>query len=222
MARKSLNIFGCFAGLDISLAGTAGVLLDTHGAIVSTLAFTTSKREAQAGKHGRTKIILSPEVKLGDAHSMWARTVFVAAQVSDWLCEWAEPGALVGVEDHAFGAKGTSIYQLGHLHGLIRRDLQHASHPWLLIAPTELKAAVTGKGNADKDAMMATPTPGLDQEAFGRATRNNVVDAYWLAHLARAYDLARSDEWDEISDTMAKVLRPHSKRAGLMARKKLP
>ncbi len=56
---------GCYAGLDLSLAGTGGVLLDDQGEVVSVLAFSTSKREAAAsGKNSRTHILLSPEVKM--------------------------------------------------------------------------------------------------------------------------------------------------------------
>lgn len=223
MKKQKTPMLGAYGGLDLSLAGTGGVLLDEEGKVVSVLAFSTSKREVEkASKSGSTRLVLSPEVKQGDACSMWSRTVFVATEVSDWLSLWAEPGCFVAIEDHAFGARGTSIYQLGHLHGLVRYGLQRANYRWLLVAPTELKAAVTGKGNADKNAMMSVPTPGLDQAKFGTATRNNVVDAYWLAQTMLAWSDAQCDDWESMSETMAKVMRPHSKRLGLMARELLP
>lgn len=219
---KKLTL-GAYAGLDLSLAGTGGALLDEAGAVVSVLAFSTSKREVEkAGKGGRDMLVLSPEVKKGDARAMWNRTVFVHNTVKDWLALWAEPGCLVAIEDHAFGARGTSIYQLGHLHGLVRHALHARGMRWLLVAPTELKAAVTGKGNADKNAMMKVATPGLKQEAFGFSTRNNVVDAYWLAKIMLAWSDARRDDWDAIPESVAQVLRPHAKRRGLMAREMLP
>lgn len=224
MKRKKLRL-GCYVGLDLSLAGTAGVLLDEVGEIVSILAFTTSRKEAKAYASGtRDHVLLSPEVKQGDPAAMWKRTVSVANEVADWLNLWADAGCLAGIEDHAFGARGTSIYQLGHLHGLVRYGLQQKGRQWLLIAPTELKAAVTGKGNADKQAMMAVPTPKLDQEAFGASTRNNVVDAYWLARLTMAYAECQTDQGtlNAIPGSFAKVLLPHAKRPGLMARKVLP
>lgn len=213
---------GCYAGLDLSLAGTAGVLLDEGGDVVSVLAFSSSKREAATLSAGSTRVLVAPEVKQGDANAMWARTVHVANEISDWLALWADAGCLVGIEDHAFGARGTSIYQLGHLHGLVRYALQRKGYQWLLIAPTELKAAVTGKGNADKKAMMAVPTPNLSQKVFGASTRNNVVDAYWLAQTTLAWSDAQCDDWESMSETMAKVMRPHVKRPGLMARRLLP
>ena len=221
MKKRSL---GAYAGLDLSLAGTGGVLLDSRGEVVSVLAFTTSKREAESAPP-RHVFYLSPKVNQGDPKAMWKRTVMVASAVRAWLTAHAEPGCLVGIEDHAFGARGTSIYQLGHLHGLVRRDLQDADKHWLLIAPTELKAAVTGKGNADKKAMMAVPTPKLDQSAFGASTRNNVVDAYWLARLTMAYAEAQleSRAWlHHLPESMVKVLKPHAKKPGLMGRKVLP
>lgn len=221
---KKLRL-GCYAGLDLSLAGTGGVLLDDEGQVVSVLAFSTSKREvAKSGKTGTTRIVLSPEVKQGDPSAMWARTVAVRNEIEDWLRMWADSGCLIGIEDHAFGARGTSIYQLGHLHGMVRHLLQSRAYQWLLIAPTELKSAVTGKGNADKAAMMEVPTPKLDQSKFGTATRNNVVDAYWLARLTMAYAECQVDKGtlNAIPGTFVKVLMPHSKRPGLMARKVLP
>lgn len=216
-------LFGAYVGLDLSLAGTGACMLDDAGQVVTVLAFSTSKREVVAASKGmRNQMLMSPEVKQGDTKAMWARTVQVADAVLDWMRMWAEPGALVAIEDHAFGARGTSIYQLGHLHGLVRHGLQRTGYRWLLVAPTELKAAVTGKGNADKNAMMKVATPGLEQKAFGASTRNNVVDAYWLAQTALAWSDAQCDDWDNMSETMAKVMRPHSKRAGLMARELLP
>ena len=219
----SKHRLGCFAGLDLSLAGTGGVILDDAGKVVSVLAFSTSKREVkQSAKGGSVHLVLSPEVKQGDPRSMWKRTVAVAHEVADWMGMWAEPGCLVAIEDHAYGARGTSIYQLGHLHGLVRYGLQRQGYRWLLVAPTELKAAVTGKGNADKAAMMAVKTPGLDQAKFGTSTRNNVVDAYWLAQAMLSWSDAQCDDWESMSPTMAKVMRPHAKRAGLMGRELLP
>lgn len=223
--RRSKSTLGAYAGLDLSLAGTGGVLLNEAGELVSVLAFSTSKREVQAAKKSEQhQLVLSPEVKQGDSKAMWARTVFVQNTIKDWLKERAAPECWVAIEDHAFGARGTSIYQLGHLHGLVRYGLQQIGMRWLLIAPTELKAAVTGKGNADKNAMMKIPTPKLDQKAFGASTRNNVVDAYWLSRLMMAYAECQTDKGTlhAVPGSFAKVLVPHAKRPGLMAREMLP
>ena len=224
MKAKKKTLLGCYGGLDLSLAGTGGVLLDIHGEVVSVLAFTTSKREAEKGRGGRDMIVLSPEVKQGDVHAMWRRTVSVQHTIKEWLAKWTEPRCWVAIEDHAFGARGTSIYQLGHLHGLVRHGLQQMGMKWLLVAPTELKAAVTGKGNADKNAMMQVPTPKLDQKSFGSSTRNNVVDAYWLARLMMAYAECQVDKGtlNAVPGSFAKVLVPHAKRPGLLRRELLP
>lgn len=220
MKKKRL---GAYVGLDLSLAGTGGVMLDGRGELVSVLAFCTSKREVEKAKEPHV-LVLSPPVTMGDPKSMWKRTVFVSSVIRNWLKAHAEPGCLVGIEDHAFGARGTSIYQLGHLHGMVRRDLQDDDKHWLLIAPTELKSAVTGRGNADKDAMMSVPTPKLDQKAFGASTRNNVVDAYWLARLTMAYAECQKDKGtlNAIPGSFVKVLLPHAKRPGLLKRELLP
>ena len=221
--KKRAPLLGAYAGLDISLAGTGGVLLDAKGEVVSVLAFSASAREVAKAKAPHV-LHLTPTVPMGDTKAMWARTVFVAKVVREWLKQYAEPACLVGIEDHAFGARGTSIYQLGHLHGLIRRDLQDADKHWLLIAPTELKAAVTGKGSSDKKAMMAVETPGLDQNAFGASTRNNVVDAYWLARCVHAWHEVGHNraKLTDIPFTMAAVMKPHAKRKGLASRELLP
>ncbi len=214
---------GTYAGLDLSLAGTGAVMLDSAGELISVLAFSQSAREVKNSK-APYSLRLSPPVKQGDPRSMWKRTVQVASEIEAWIKQHAAPSCLVGIEDHAFGARGTSIYQLGHLHGMVRRDLQEAGLRWLLIAPTELKAAVTGKGNADKKAMMEVPTPKLDQSRFGATTRNNVVDAYWLARLTMAFAEIQVDAGTALAvpGTFVKVLLPHSKRPGLKSRKVLP
>lgn len=223
MSKPKKARLGAYAGLDLSLAGTGGVLLDAKGEVVSVLAFSSTKKEVDGARKPYV-ILPSPPVSMGNPRSMWKRTVWVASKIYEWMETYAEPACLVGIEDHAYGAKGTSIYQLGHLHGMVRRDLQDCGKHWLLIGPTELKSAVTGAGKADKKAMMSVPTPKLDQSALGSSTRHNVVDAYWLARLAMAYAECKVDSgtMNALPETFINVLKPHAKRQGLLARELLP
>ncbi len=220
--KKKLHL-GAYAGLDLSLAGTGGVLLDAKGEVVSVLAFSTTQKEVDAARKPCV-IHPSPRVLRGDTRAMWNRTVWVASKIQEWMETHAEPACLVGIEDHAYGAIGTSIYQLGHLHGMVRRDLQDCGKNWLLVAPSELKSAVAGTGRADKKVMMSVPTPKLDQSSFGLSTRHNVVDAYWLARLAMAYAECKVDTgtMNALPQTIVNVLKPHAKRQGLLARELLP
>lgn len=214
-----------FIGLDLSLNGTAGVMLDDAGKVVRVLAFSTSAREvARFADSVAVELHLSPEVHAGDTRGSWARTVGVAHRVHDWLARVAPGDARVAIEDHAWGARGTAVYQLGHLHGLVRRDVQGLGLPFLLVEPSALKRAATGSGSADKAQMIvATETAGFAVRQFLGSTRHNVADAYWLAHVMRSWDALRIGARSRVtSPSMLSVLLPGKRQPGLLAREMLP
>ena len=216
---------GLVGGLDLSLSGSAGVLLDPDsGAVVQVLAWSTSAREVGRFSASATVWILpAPEVAEGDVRASWARTVLVANRISSWLNDNAAPGTLLAIEDHAYGVRTNATYRMGHLHGLVRRDVQRALGAFLLVEPTTVKLAATGSGRAEKPAMIAaTEAAGFDLAPFSASTRHNIADAFWLARCAWHYSRLRAGLADPISASMRDVMMPTKKRAGLLAREPLP
>jgi Holliday junction resolvasome RuvABC endonuclease subunit len=90
---------------------------------------------------------------------------------------------LVTLEGYSYGSKGRGVINIGELGGVIRLALHEASIPFVEIPPSCLKRYATGRGNADKDAVL--------QQAVIRAGHvfvdNNAADAWWLWQLALAH-----------------------------------
>ena len=224
-SRCRVRAMRTYIGLDLSLTGTGAVQIDDHGQVLSVLAWSTSEREvAQAAKAKRDyslELHLSPEVKQGDAHASWLRTVDVTDTLRRWLDRRVQGTTQVAIEDHAYGVKTNAVYRLGHLHGLVRYNVNDLGLPFLLVEPTTVKFFATNKGRAEKAEMIAaTVDKGFDLWDFGASTRHNVADAFWLAYVMRTWDALREKriELSDLPSHQAKVFAPRKNLAGLLAR----
>lgn len=214
-----------FVGLDLSLAGTAAVAINEKGRVKRILAFSSAKRELLDARPD-VDICRAPAAPLGDPQASWNRTRQVARIVRHWVAQQADDTAVVGLEDHAYGARGTAIYQLGHLHGLVRDYLSANLLPFLLVEPTTVKLYATGAGRAEKaDVIRATLNAGFDVGDFGASTRHNVADAYWIAQLARVWNEAGPSvkrlDLASLPPHQRRVFLPSKRAPGLLARKAL-
>lgn len=103
------------------------------------------------------------------------------------------PPELVVLEGYAFAAKGRA-HAAGEWGALIRADLYALDLPTLVVPPSTLKLFAAGKGNADKDAVMAAV-----RERWGYDPGDdNLADAYALARLGAG--------WGADASTPEKVL----------------
>lgn len=79
------------------------------------------------------------------------------------------------IEDLPTHAKSAGL--TGRSQGVVRLALQQADVPYVALPPATLKKAATGKGNADKAAMLAA-LPAEVGEVIGKD--DNQADAWWL------------------------------------------
>jgi crossover junction endodeoxyribonuclease RuvC len=88
---------------------------------------------------------------------------------------------VVVVEGYSMGsgrAGGTThAHGLGELGGVVRLALYEAGIPHVDVAPARLKKWATGRGNADKDAVLVKAARNWDVQD------NNQADAAWLRHM---------------------------------------
>lgn len=114
-------------GVDPSLTGTA-IYTEAHGAI-----------------------LIRPKAKAGPA-----RLSEIAARVRDMaeLAELKGDDALVIVEGYSHASK-FQAHALGELGGVLRVDLYRAGIPYIDVAPTKRAMFATGKGNANKAAVVS-------------------------------------------------------------------
>lgn len=92
---------------------------------------------------------------------------------------------LAVLEDYAPHAKGiNSTLVAGEVGGLIRTLFTVRHVPFVVVRPNVLKLYATGRGNADKDAMVDAARARLEVDLSGRKV-DDLADAYWLADLGR-------------------------------------
>jgi len=178
------------AGLDLSLAGTAAVVLDSDGRPAGLFSYTSTQRDLALVRPG-LELHRATHVRTGDAVGDYQRTTEVADTLRAWLRRQLSTGAVVGIEDHAYGAQGRAIYQLGHLHGIVRRDVVGLGCRFLLLGVGEVKQAATGRGNAEKALVVQAAAAALDLEGLSRGTQEALADAYAVARLTWHVDRAR-------------------------------
>jgi Holliday junction resolvasome RuvABC endonuclease subunit len=83
---------------------------------------------------------------------------------------------LVAIEGYSFHSKGSGIYQLAELGGVIRLALHEAGIAYVEISPSSLKKYATGNGNAAKDQVLVACCRRLNLDP----PDNNAADAAWL------------------------------------------
>jgi crossover junction endodeoxyribonuclease RuvC len=101
-------------------------------------------------------------------------------EIRDEVLKWV--GApdlidLVVIEGPAYAAQGGQAHERAGLWWLVYEALDQASLRLLVVSPATLKVYATGKGNAGKDAVLASAVRRLP---WG-GSDNNEADAAWLA-----------------------------------------
>lgn len=208
------------AGLDLSLAGTAAVVLGDDGRVSSALAFTSTARDVTRCPPW-LELRRASSVPQGDLVADYHRTTDVADALRVFLRARLSTGSPVGIEDHAFGARGTALYQLGHLHGIVRRDVVSAlACRFLLLGVGEVKLAATGRGNAEKADVVAASRDAVDTSQLSRPLQEAVADAYAVARLAWHVERARRRPGDvePLPPSLRRLILGTTNRAGLIQR----
>jgi crossover junction endodeoxyribonuclease RuvC len=103
--------------------------------------------------------------------------------IRDEVVKHALHSDIILVEGYAFGARGNAMFSIGELGGVIRLALYELSKPYIEIAPTQLKKFATGKGNANKDEVIAAAIRKFNFQG----TDNNEADAYVLNRIGNSH-----------------------------------
>jgi Holliday junction resolvasome RuvABC endonuclease subunit len=105
---------------------------------------------------------------------------------------------LVAIEGYSFGSKGRAVFNIGELGGVVRLMLFREGIPFVEVPPSNIKMYATGKGNANKDAVLVEGVKRL-----GLSCGNDEMDAAWMRALVL----------DKLGDPIVKV--PESHRRAL-------
>ncbi len=97
-----------------------------------------------------------------------------AAIIAGHVHAHASEADLVVIEDGV--NRSHAAFASGILHGIVRHTLSHIAGRIVLIPPATLKKYATGKGNADKTAVVVAARERLGYDGLD----NNEADALWL------------------------------------------
>lgn len=86
---------------------------------------------------------------------------------------------LVVMEGHSFHSQNTHAHSMGELHGVVKVCLLQRGVPFVIVAPTQLKKFATGRGNADKDAVLVAAV-----NHGAKVNNTDCADAWWLRAMA--------------------------------------
>lgn len=113
---------------------------------------------------------------IGSRHRGLARL----ADLRDQILNTLSYPCLVVTEGYSM-ASGQGAHQLGELGGVVLLAIHELGQPIAIVPPPSLKKFATGKGNANKDQVLAAAVrrwPDIDD--------NNIADAAWLQAMGHA------------------------------------
>ena len=103
------------------------------------------------------------------------------AEIRDALLDYIYEAEVVVLEGYSFASQNKA-HQVGELGGVIRLSLYTSRVPYVEVPPAVLKKYATGKGNADKDAVLAAAIRRFDFAGDD----NNAADAWILRAMGLA------------------------------------
>jgi crossover junction endodeoxyribonuclease RuvC len=118
--------------------------------------------------------VLEPKSLRGMARVTW---------ILDRIDTLTEHADLTVVEGYAFGAKGSAVFDIAELGGVVRFHLHDHKRAYCDVPPACLKKFATGKGNAKKEDVLVAAVKQLGYEG----SNHNVSDALFLLEMARAH-----------------------------------
>lgn len=122
----------------------------------------------------KSVVTISPGKEIG------ARRLVLVKQA---VASMTEGVSLAALEGYSYGSVG-QVFELGEIGGVLKVMLHELHIPFIIVAPVLLKKWATGNTGASKEDMLsAAQSRGL------KTDDDNQADAFFLAHIARAYEL---------------------------------
>jgi len=178
----SVNRYGVkIVGIDYSMTCPALTIRVSGGFVTTTHFLSPTKKGLGKGRSGDLVWEAHPYPEYASQEGRFNA-------ISSWAVSLCIGANLIVIEDYAMGAKGR-VFHLGENCGLLKHKLWHHGLSFSVIAPTALKKFATGKGNADKCAMVEAfkQRTGIDLSSDMGGGKNcgspvsDVVDSWFLA-----------------------------------------
>ena len=144
-----------YCGLDLSLTGTGIVILNHDGSLVHHDVL-------------KNKFMGIP------------RLHFLKTSIIN-LMNFYRP-KVICIENYSMGSRAGQAFSIGELGGVIKLGLFNMDLTYNLVAPTQLKKFITGKGQCEKSMIILK----VFKQWGWEPPDDNQADAYGLAQIARA------------------------------------
>ena len=169
-------------GIDFSLTSPAYTLLTDNQ--VTCYCVSSVKQQIDVSVSPTMHIFIYPIKK--HFQTPYQRMEYLA----DFTDQLADQADFVCMEDYSFGSVGM-VFSIAEITGFVRYRLWKMGKAPYLVAPSQVKKWATGKGNANKEAMITafTRTTGIDlveklplnkQKPFSSPI-SDIVDSYYIA-----------------------------------------
>lgn len=185
-------------GLDLSLCETGVVVLKLN-------------------KHREDEVIYERVIKPVKEYGKFTLRLWsIEKDIVDLAKKYPVDKCLIGIEGYAMGGKGR-VFQIGELGGVIRLALMRLGYNFIVIPPSNIKQFVTGKGNADKKAVIK----GVRHRWHRRYKNNNIADAYAIAKLTKCiWKFKRGTKFKtRVSDIINKIIATPENNDGKVIKK---
>ena len=110
------------------------------------------------------------------------------------------------IEGYSYGSTG-KVFELGEIGGVLKVLLLEREIPYVVVPPALVKKFATGNAAAPKERMLEAAA----ERGFS-TDDDNQADAFFLAHIARAYVLGTDKHRREI-EVLSVLRHPRQKRA---------
>ena len=170
-----------YAGVDYSLSSPAICIHqgETWSYDNCTFYYYVKQKKLLQGEKGQYRATMYPD--------NWKNDQERYDMLGSWSQEKCFQCDFVGIEGYAFGAVGR-VFQIAENAGLFKHKLYEKGIPFDVYAPTMIKKFASGKGNANKEAMIEAfekevsidirEKCGIINKSWNPIT--DIVDAYYI------------------------------------------
>lgn len=102
--------------------------------------------------------------------------------IREYVHAFAKQADVIVIEGYSFSSKGTGIYQVAEVGGVLRLMLWELCVPYVEVPPASLKRFATGRGNAPKEALLVQCVRRLNLDPVD----SDQSDAAWLRAMGLA------------------------------------
>jgi Holliday junction resolvasome RuvABC endonuclease subunit len=117
----------------------------------------------------------------------------ITSAITSAITELTDSPSLIVIEGYSMGSKGSRVFSIGELGGIIKYMLWKKNYKIVIVPPKTLKKFITNNGNAGKELMLLKTYKKYGVEF----SDNNECDAFGLAKIGQAILFGSDIEYEK-------------------------